>query len=61
MMAALGPCSSLSSSTNIFVNELTTVGSIAALAPYMSGYASVASGSADASQMVNALRPSTSM
>ncbi len=35
LMAALGPCSGLSSSTFISINEVTTVGSIAALANYM--------------------------
>jgi len=51
MMAALGPCSNLSSSTYIFVDELTTVGSVAALANYMSSYTGVGSGSADASAL----------
>ena len=48
LMAALGPCSSLTSATNIFVDELTTVGSVAALAPYMTSYSAIGSGSADA-------------
>jgi polygalacturonase len=54
MMAALGSCNSLGSGTTIFIDELTTVGSIAALYPYMTGYASIASGSGDASQLVTA-------
>jgi hypothetical protein len=36
MMAALGPCASLNSSTFIFVDEVTTVASVYALAPFMS-------------------------
>jgi polygalacturonase len=54
MMAALGPCSSLTSSTNIFVNELTTVASVAALANYMTSYAAIGSGSGDATQLATA-------
>ena len=37
LMAALGPCNSLNSSTHIEVNELTTVAAVWALAPFMSG------------------------
>ncbi|HEX5284951.1 MAG TPA: choice-of-anchor D domain-containing protein [Bryocella sp.] len=36
LMAALGPCSSLSPSTFINIDELTTVAAVSALAPYMS-------------------------
>ena len=50
LMAALGSCSAPSfGSSFISVNELTTFGSIAALAPYMSSYSAIGSGSADAS------------
>jgi hypothetical protein len=48
MMAALGQCSTLSTSTIVVVNELTTTGAIAALYPYMSSYANLGSGSSDA-------------
>jgi len=51
MMAALGPCSSLSPSTFIDVDELTTVGSVAALANYMTSYSAIGSGTADASAL----------
>ena len=54
MMAALGPCSSLTPSTFINVNELTTVGSLAALAPYASSYSAIGSGSSDASALQTA-------
>jgi len=37
LMAALGPCSGLSSSTYVDINEVTTVGSVWPLAPFM-GY-----------------------
>ena len=52
LMAALGPCSAPSfASSFVFVDELTTVGSVAALAPYMSSYSAIGSGSADASAL----------
>jgi polygalacturonase len=51
LMAALGLCSNLSSSTYIFMDELTTVGSIAALANYTSSYSAIGSGSGDASAL----------
>jgi Chitobiase/beta-hexosaminidase C-terminal domain len=49
MMAALGQCSSLTSSTFIFIDEVTTIGSIAALYnPYMTSATNLGSGSSDA-------------
>jgi hypothetical protein len=54
MMAALGACSSLNASTYISVNELTTVGSIAALYSYMSSATKLGSGNSDAAQLANA-------
>ena len=47
MMAALGQCSQLSATTYIFIDEVTTVGTAAALYPYMNGYAAIGSGTAD--------------
>ena len=43
MMAALGACSSLNATTNIQINELTTVGSVWPLARFMSGYGALGS------------------
>jgi hypothetical protein len=54
LMAALGPCTSLNSQTVIQINELTTVAAVAALQPYMSGYAAVGSGSSDAADLAQA-------
>jgi sugar lactone lactonase YvrE len=54
MMAGLGSCGSLSASTFILVDEVTTVGSIAALYPYMTSYAAVGSATGDASSLTAA-------
>ncbi len=54
MMAALGQCGSLSSSTFIFVDEVTTVGSVAALYPYMTSATNLGSGSGDAAAFATA-------
>ena len=54
LMAALGPCGDLSSSTYVVMNEVTTVGAVAALSNFTSSYSSVGSGSADASQLQTA-------
>ena len=55
LMAALGPCGSLTPSTQIVVNELTTVASIAPVVNYIGSYGALGSGAADASQFVAAL------
>jgi hypothetical protein len=47
LMAALGKCNNLSSSTTIFVNEITTVAALAALAPYTTSASAIGSGSSD--------------
>lgn len=52
MMAALGPCGNLTPNTFIFMNEATTVSSVAALTPFMSAYDAVGSTPADAEAMV---------
>jgi trimeric autotransporter adhesin len=54
MMAALGPCGNLTASTVIMVNELTTVAAVWPLAPFMSSYSSVGSGSSDATVLAAA-------
>ena len=53
LMAALGPCQSVTSSTYVAMNELTTVASVWSLAPFMSSYKSVGSAPADAEQLAN--------
>lgn len=59
MMVALGPCGNLTSSTFIFVDELTTVGSVAALAPYIGSYSAIGSGTTDATALQNAFTTAT--
>ena len=54
MMAALGPCGSLSSSTFIFIDELTTVAAVYSLAPFMTSASSIGSTPADASALTAA-------
>jgi hypothetical protein len=54
MMAALGACGNLTASTPIYVNELTTVAAVWALAPYMSSYSSIGSSAGDAAALANA-------
>jgi hypothetical protein len=55
IMAALGPCNNLSSTTSIFVDEVTTVAATWALAPFMTDAGHVASSSSNYSVgLVNA-------
>jgi glucuronoarabinoxylan endo-1,4-beta-xylanase len=54
LIAALGSCSSLSSSTFIILNEVTTVAAVAALSPYMTSPTSIGSGTSDASALAAA-------
>jgi hypothetical protein len=49
LMTALGPCGELASSTPIIVNEVTTVGSVWPLAPYMSSLSDLGSTAGDTS------------
>jgi streptogramin lyase len=56
LMAALGPCSGLTSSTFISINELTTIASVYALAPFMSGYKNVGAASTNAAGIANAFQ-----
>lgn len=54
LMAALGPCGDLSASTYISINELTTVASVWALAPFMSGANNVGTSSSNPTGLANA-------
>jgi streptogramin lyase len=54
LMAALGPCNNLTPSTFISINELTTVASVYALAPYMSGYKNVGAATTNTAGLTNA-------
>jgi hypothetical protein len=53
MMSVLGTCGSLTPSTYITVNELTTVAAVWALAPFMNSYSSVGSGAGDAAALAS--------
>ena len=61
LMTALGACNNLTSSTFITINELTTVASVYALAPFMSGYKNVGAASADATGIANAFQTVNSL
>ncbi|MES2390441.1 MAG: hypothetical protein V4555_02285, partial [Acidobacteriota bacterium] len=55
LMAALGSCTSIKSAPiTIAVNELTTVGSLAALYPFANSYAALGSANSDAAQLTTA-------
>ncbi len=54
LMAALGDCANLSASTNIFVNEVTTVGSVFALAPFMSSITQVSTSANNSLGLIHA-------
>jgi hypothetical protein len=56
MMTALGPCSNIGSSTKVTINELTTVGSIWALAPFMKDAAHIGTSATNAIGMTNAMK-----
>jgi uncharacterized repeat protein (TIGR03803 family) len=58
-IVALGDCGSLSASTFIIVNEITTVGTTAALHNYMTGYNAIGSSNADAAAMATAFNTAT--
>jgi hypothetical protein len=54
LMAAIGPCNTLTTSSFLNINEITTVAAVYALAPYMTGPANVASGSSDSEALTTA-------
>jgi len=53
LMAGLGLCSSINSSTFIYIDEVTTVASVYALGPFMSDYAHVGATSANLAALAN--------
>ncbi|ADW68305.1 choice-of-anchor D domain-containing protein [Granulicella tundricola] len=53
-MTAIGPCSSLTPNTLIFVNELTTIAATSALAPYATSAPAIGSSSADSTALASA-------
>jgi hypothetical protein len=54
LMAALGPCGLLSSSTNVQINEITTVASVWALSPFMTGITNIGTSSTNVQGLTNA-------
>jgi hypothetical protein len=54
MLAALGPCDNLSNATYITMNELTTVASVWALAPFMTGPSNIGTSATNAIGLTNA-------
>ena len=60
LMAALGACGSLSSSTFIIINELTTVASVEALTPFMASVTAIGSDSSNISGLSGAFANATS-
>jgi hypothetical protein len=61
LMAALGQCSTLSSTTNINIDELTSVAAVAALHPYMTSITAIGSSSSDASSLDAAFTVATEL
>jgi hypothetical protein len=54
LMAALGPCQGITQNTHIRINELTTVASVWALSPFMSGIAAVGTSAGNVTGLTNA-------
>jgi len=54
LMASIGPCGSLTPSTFVNINEITTVAAVYALAPFMSSISAIGSGSSDAAALASA-------
>jgi len=54
LMAALGPCNTVTSATVIDINEVTTVAAVFSLAPFMTSYSAVGSGTTDNAALVAA-------
>ncbi len=60
LMAALGTCGSLTSSTFISINELTTVASVQALAPFMTDFAHIGADTSNPTGLTGAFATATS-
>lgn len=54
LMAALGPCTGITRSTHILINEMTTVASVWALSPFMTGIANVGTSATNSVGLTNA-------
>ena len=54
LMAALGPCSGLASISFVNLNEVTTVGSVWALSPFMTGLAHIGTSATNITGLTNA-------
>jgi len=54
LMTALGQCGNLASLPFVYINEVTTVASVWALSPFMTGLASVSSGATNTTGLANA-------
>jgi streptogramin lyase len=54
LIAPLGTCGNLSSSTNVFINEVTTVAAAWALAPFMTSYSVAGATATNANGVANA-------
>lgn len=56
LMTMLGSCSSLARATSVRLNEVTTIASVYAMAPYMSGPGAIGSSTGDAQALVDAAK-----
>lgn len=54
LMTALGPCGNLTASTNISINELTTIASVYALSPFMQTFSAVGTSTGNLQGLTNA-------
>jgi hypothetical protein len=53
LISGLGPCGNLTSATHIIINEVTTIGTIYSITPFMSSYLNVGSTNADFNTFAN--------
>lgn len=60
-MVALGPCGSLSSSTFVILDELSTVAAVSALGPFLSASGSVATSATNVLGLTNAFTTATNL